>query len=154
MKSPLILIALCIQFACFLRAEEADKPVKFEDLPAAAAKVIKTAVGDGKIKLLVLATDEKPQVYEATYVKNGIQYEIAVTRSGTIETEEIFIDIAAAPAAVQTAIKAEVGKGKLNEVSRVTSKGKVSYEATITTGKAYISITFTEAGKVLERASE
>ena len=81
MKHPIhtaILTVLCAASVSLAtaRAEEEDKPVKFDDLPAAAAKAIKAAAGDAKIKSIVLGDEDGTPAYEAVWNTGGHQHEI------------------------------------------------------------------------------
>ena len=64
--------------------------------------------------------------------------------------EEI-ISLKEAPEAVQEAITKDAGSREVLEVEKVIAKGKTVYEAEIKDGKSKVTVTFSEAGKVLER---
>lgn len=132
-------------------AEEDDKPVKFEDLPAAVAKAIKAAAGDAKLDSIVLGDEDGTPAYEATWKADGHKHEIAVAKDGKVLGLEEIISLKEAPEAVRAAIEKEAGSREVLEVEKVIAKGKTVYEAEIKEGKGKVVVTFTEAGKVLER---
>ena len=132
-------------------AEEDDKPVKFEDLPAAVAKAIKAAAGDAKLDSIVLGDEDGTPAYEATWKADGHKHEIAVAKDGKVLGLEEIISLKEAPEAVRAAIEKEAGSREVLEVEKVIAKGKTAYEAEIKEGKGKVVVTFTEAGKVLER---
>ena len=144
-----MLAALALAHHTF--AEEGDKPVKFEELPAAVAKAIKAAAGDAKLKGIVLGDEDGTPAYEATWTAGGHKHEIAVAKNGKVLSLEEIITLKEAPEAVQKAITAEAGSRKVLEVEKVIAKGKTVYEAEIKEGKGKVVVTFTEAGKVIER---
>ena len=144
-----MLAALALGHHAF--AEEGDKPMKFDELPAAVAKAIKAAAGDAKLTTLVLGDEDGTPAYEAAWTAGGHKHEIAVAKNGKVLNIEEIISLKEVPAAVQAAITAEAGKRKVLEVEKVIAKGKTVYEAEIKEGKGKVVVTFTEAGKVLER---
>ena len=135
----------------FVLAEEADKPIKFGDLPAAVAKAIKQAAGDAKLKTISLGDEDGTPAYEAVWEANGHQHEIAVTKSGKVLSLEEIITLAEAPEAIRAAIAKEAGGSKVLEVEKVLEKGKTLYEATVEKGKGKLVVRFSAGGKVLER---
>ena len=144
-----MLAALALAHHVF--AEEDDKPVKFEDLPAAVAKAIKAAAGDAKLDSIVLGDEDGTPAYEATWKADGHKHEIAVAKDGKVLGLEEIISLKEAPEAVRAAIEKEAGSREVLEVEKVIAKGKTVYEAEIKEGKGKVVVTFTEAGKVLER---
>lgn len=144
-----MLAALALAHHVF--AEEDDKPVKFEDLPAAVAKAIKAAAGDAKLDSIVLGDEDGTPAYEATWKADGHKHEIAVAKDGKVLGLEEIISLKEAPEAVRAAIEKEAGSREVLEVEKVIAKGKTVYEAEIKEGKGKVVVTFSEAGKVLER---
>lgn len=144
-----MLAALALAHHAF--AEEDDKPVKFDELPAAVAKAIKAAAGDAKLTTLVLGDEDGTPAYEAAWTAGGHKHEIAVAKDGNVLSLEEIISLKEAPEAVQKAITAEAGSREVLEVEKVIAKGKTVYEAEIKEGKGKVVVTFDEAGKVLER---
>ena len=144
-----MLAALALAHHVF--AEEDDKPVKFDELPAAVAKAIKAAAGDAKLDSIVLGDEDGTPAYEATWKAGGHKHEIAVAKDGKVLGLEEIISLKEAPEAVQQAITKEAGSRTVLEVEKVIAKGKTVYEAEIKEGKGKVVVTFDEAGKVLER---
>ena len=144
-----MLAALALAHHVF--AEEDDKPVSFANLPAAVATAIKEAAGDAKLESIVLGDEDGTPAYEATWNAGGHKHEIAVAKDGTVLCIEEIITLKEAPEAVQEAITKEAGSREVLEVEKVIAKGKTVYEAEIKEGKGKMTVTFTEAGKVLER---
>ena len=150
---PKYTIALLAALALpnFAFGEKDDKPVKFEELPAAVAKAIKDAAGDAKLEKIVLGDEDGTPAYEAAWDANGHKHEIAVATDGSVLGLEEIITLAEAPELVRAAITKEAGGNKVIEVEKVLEKGKTTYEATIKKGKTKEAVSFSEDGKVLER---
>jgi hypothetical protein len=134
-------------------AEEEDTPVKFTDLPAAAAKSIKDAAGDATLKSLVSGDEDGTIAYEAVWDANGHQHEIAVTKTGEVLGLEEIIKIGEAPDVVSAAITKEAAGKKVLEVEKVLEKGVTTFEAEIQQDKGKVTVKFDVSGKVLERES-
>lgn len=146
----LIIAALAVTHFAFA-AEDAEKPVKLEDVPAAVAKAIKAAAGNAKLKELLREKEDGVEAIEAVWEVNGRVHEITVALDGTVLSEEEIIPLDEAPAAVQAAIKKEAGDRKIIEIERVKEKGKLLFEAVIKTAKGTLELKLDEAGKELER---
>ncbi len=139
-----VLCAAAVSFTT-VRGEEEDKPVKFSELPAAVAKAIKAATGDAKLKSIVLGDEDGTPAYEAVWLANGHQHEIAVAKDGTVLGLEEIITLEEAPEIIRAAIAKEAGSNKVLE------KGKTFFEAEIQNGKGKVAVRFNAKGKVLER---
>ena len=148
-----ILTVLCAASVSFAAApaEEEDKPLKFGDLPAAAAKAIKTAAGDAKLKSIVLDDENGTPAYEAVWNTGGHQHEIAVTKEGNVLSLEEIIALAEAPEVIQAAITKEAAGNKVLEVEKVLEKGMTFFEAEIKKGSGKVAVRFDAKGKVIER---
>ena len=144
-----MLAALALAHHVF--AEEDEKPIKFEDLPAAVAKAIKEAAGDAKLGKITLGDEDGTPAYEAVWEAGGHQHEVAVAKDGKVLSLEEIISVNEAPKAVQQAIKKEAGENEIIEVEKVLEKGKTFFEATIKNGKGKVEVRFSKDGKVLKR---
>ena len=134
--------------------EEDEKPVKFEDLPAAAAKAIKDAAGDSALKSIVAGKEDGIMAYEAVWEAKGHQHEIAVDKEGAVLCLEEILKLEEAPEVIRAAITKEAGANKVLEVEKVLEKGVTSFEAEIQEGKTKVTVSFDEKGKVLEREKD
>ena len=135
----------------FAFGKEEDKPVKFEDLPAAVATAIKGAAGGAKLNTIVLGDEDGAPAYEATWDANGHKHEIAVAKDGSVLGLEEIITLAEAPEAVRAAMTKEAGGNKMLEVEKVLEKGRTTYEVTLKKGKTKEAVSFSEDGKILGR---
>lgn len=145
-----VLCAAAVSFTT-VRGEEEDKPVRFSELPAAVAKAIKAAAGDAKLKSIVLGDEDGTPAYEAVWLANGHQHEIAVAKDGSVLGLEEIITLEEAPEIIRAAIAKEAGSNKVLEVEKVLEKGKTFFEAEIQNGKGKVAVRFNAKGKVLER---
>jgi uncharacterized protein YpmB len=140
-----------LAFPQFAFGEEDDKPVKFEELPAAVAAAIKGAAGEAKLDTLVMGDEDGTPAYEASWQAGGHKHEIAVAKDGSVMGLEEIITLAETPEAVRAAMTKEAGGNKMLEVEKVLEKGKTTYEVTIQKGKTKEAVSFSEDGKLLER---
>lgn len=147
----LVIMITSLALPHFVFSEEDDKPVKFADLPASVAKVIKEAAGKAELKDIKLGDEDGTPAYEATWVTNGHNHEIAVSKDGAVLSLEEIITLAEAPEPVRAAMTKAAGDSKVLEVEKVIGKGKTHYEMTIAKSKGKLMISFDENGKELER---
>lgn len=150
LKYSLLLLA-ALAAPHFAVAEEEDKPVKLEEVPADAAKAIKAAAGQAKLDKITFGDEDGTPAYEAVWKAEGHQHEIAVAKDGKVLSLEEIITLEEAPEAVRAAVTKAAGERKVVEVEKVLENGKTHYEATLKKGKAKEEVSFSEAGKMLER---
>ncbi len=137
--------ALCL--ATIASAEDDEKPVSIDQIPAGAATALKTAAGGAAITRVTTEDEDGKTEYEATFTVAGHKHEVAVTAEGTVTSKEEEVSLSDAPAAVKAAIETQAGGKKLEKVERAEEKGKVTYEAKV--GKKEYK--FAEDGKVMEK---
>ena len=132
-------------------AEDAEKPVKFADLPAAVAKAIKTATDGTKIEGLTEEKEDGVDAFEAVWTVKGRRHEVTVARDGKVLSHEEVIPLEEAPEAVRAAIVKEADGAKVTEVEKVEAEGKVLYEAVIKTAKGVLELKLDAKGTITER---
>lgn len=133
-----------------VRADEDDKPVKFEELPPAVAKAIQDAVGSEKPSEIKREEEDGKPAYEAVWTAKGRKHEITVAEDGKVLGTEEVIPLEEAPAAVREAIAKEAGTDKVTEVEKATEDGQTFYEAVIKRAKGSDELKLDAAGKVLK----
>ncbi|MGH8048952.1 MAG: hypothetical protein ACREKL_17055 [Chthoniobacterales bacterium] len=148
MKLPGILpviAALVVQHAAF--ADEDDKAVPFDRLPAAVAKAFTAAAGDAKLKEVTSNDDNGTPAFEAVWFSDEHRHQLTVAATGRVIALEEQLKLEEVPAGARAAITKEAGDKKIGKIEKVTEAGKVCYEATV--GGA--EIRYDETGKVLSR---
>ena len=114
-------------------ADDDDKAVNWNDLPAAVQSTITANANGGTVSKIETETENGATTYEAK-VKNGDQkMEIEVAADGTLLETESKAELSNLPAAVQSTINAKAEGGKIGKIEEETEKGVTSYEATIKT---------------------
>jgi uncharacterized membrane protein YkoI len=141
-----------IAFGGFLTKGEKQSPVAamtsgndFNSLPLAVQKTI-LAQSNGKTVSKCERVNEDGNVSYDIETKdaNGEEWGLTVAQDGTLLNVET--SLAEIPSAVQTAIKASVGHGELEEIDKTFDDGEISYTATITTNGRDRDFTFEEDG--------
>ena len=112
-----------LAFPNFAFGGEEDKPVRFEELPAAAATAVERAAGGAKLTSIVPGDEDGTPAYEAAWDSNGHKHEIAVAKDGSVPGPEEIITLAEAPDAVRAAMTKEAGGNEMPEAEKVPGKG-------------------------------
>src|SRR6266480_1303267 len=128
-------------------AQNAEKTVTLDKIPAAAAKSLKERAGGAKITNLSQEKDEGKMVYEARFTAKRHIHEITVDASGKLMSDEQEIGVAESPDAVRAAIAKEAAGGKVNKLEHITEGRKVFYEALISTRGKREEVKFGRDGK-------
>lgn len=152
-KLTMILLSASLSVsAC--AAENAEKSVALDKIPAAAAKSLKERAGGAKITNLSEEKDEGKVVYEARFTARGHIHEITVDGSGKLMSDEQVIAVTESPDPVRAAIAKEAAGGKVDKLEHITEGGKVFYEALISTKGKREEVKFGRDGKVLARENK
>jgi uncharacterized membrane protein YkoI len=147
----LVSASLCVSaFA----AENAEKTVTLDKIPAAAAKSLREHASGAKITNLSEEKDEGKMVYEARFSAKGHIHEITVDANGKLISDEQVIAVAESPDPVRAAIGKEAAGGKVDKLEHITEGGKVFYEALISTKGKREEVKFGRDGKVLARENK
>jgi uncharacterized membrane protein YkoI len=129
LTSPVLFAAT----TCAVGALAADKPVKFDDMPAVVQKAMLKEAKGAKIKNTLVEVEDGKTFYEAETVLNGRTRDFLVDEKGNVAEVEDEIEIEDVPAPVKAAVeKAAGGGGKITKLEEVKKGGKVTgYEATV-----------------------
>lgn len=102
------------------------------ELPAAVQTAINNQVGKGSLEGVEMLFDDGEMSYRAGITApNDYQRDFTYAEDGTLINEEV--SLGDLPAAVQTAIKTQVGQGKLEGIDKTFADGDITYDATMTT---------------------
>ena|ERR1700704_9378 len=134
MNTMLAAVAMTALMAGLGLAQDSEKKVKMQDLPAAVQQAVKDYSKDAKIRGLATEMDKGKKVYEAELTVAGHSKDVTFDADGHIVSVEEETTLANIPAAAREAIQRAVGKGKIVEVEMVTEDGKTFYEAQVKTG--------------------
>jgi len=116
--------------------------------PAAVQKAITAQAGDGTVDQIERITDQGVTSFDVEMTtKDGLGRDFTVAPDGGLKSLEI--SLGDAPTAVQKAVTAQVGKGKLDLLEKVMNDDGISYEATMVTADGQDrDFTVGESGKL------
>ena len=114
-------------------AQEHEKKIQRSGLPPAVEKTV-AAQTDATIRGFNEEEESGKIYYEAELTVNGHSKDILIEPTGAIAEIEEQVEFTSLPAAVQSALQAKAGAGKIGKVESITKQGKVvAYEAKRTT---------------------
>jgi uncharacterized membrane protein YkoI len=131
MKTLLATIALSALATGGVLAQDSEKKVNMQDLPAAVQKAVKGYSKEAKIRGLATEMDNGKTVYEAELTVAGHSKDVTFDADGHVVSIEEETTLANIPAAARDAIQRAAGKARVTEVEAVTERGKTFYEAQI-----------------------
>jgi len=152
MKSPAILTLAAATLLCGAAfAEDHERNVTIEQIPAPAAEAIKKLTGGEPLAGLSEESEKGKTVYEAKFKKEGHVREVSVDANGKLVSDEQTIDASAAPEAVRQAIEKEAPGAKLEKMEKVTEDGTETFEALVAKGGKRAELVFSAEGKLIKR---
>jgi hypothetical protein len=108
-----------------------SEEVNLAELTPDLQTAITTLVGKGALEGIDKTFDHNETTYEATMTTPaGQERNFTLSETGTLLSEEV--SLAELPPKIQTAIKAQVGKGKLEGIDETFDGAGIAYEATMT----------------------
>ena len=119
--------------ACAAGTLAADKPIKFEDMPAVVQKAMLKEAKGAKINNTLTEIEDGKTFYEAETVLNGRTRNFLVDENGNVAEVEDEIEVENLPGPVKAVVeKTAAGGGKITKLEEVKKYGKVTgYEATV-----------------------
>jgi uncharacterized membrane protein YkoI len=117
-----------------------DEEVFLAELPAAVQKTIQTEIGDGKLGEIDKSIDEGEITYDVEFTRSGKTRSITVGAAGELLETQMFLS--ELPAVLQKAIQAQLGSGKLGDVTKCMEDGEVGYDVEITQAGKTRTLTF------------
>ncbi len=145
-----LLVAAILLSGCALLSKE----VKFEDVPAAAQKVIQQHTAGGTVKKITCEKEDEKHFYKVEYDKDGRQHELEVDDTGKILEMEKILNMEDLPAPVRKTVETESAGGEIKELALETEGDKTFYEVEFEKGGKDHEVKISEDGKVLEREEE
>lgn len=133
MKAMFAAATMMALAAGLVLAQDSEKKVKMQDLPAAVQKAIRDYSKDATIRGLATEMDKGKRVYEAELTVAGHSRDVTFDADGKVVSVEEETPLASIPAPARQAIQKAAGKGKITEVETVTEDGKTFYEAQVKT---------------------
>ena len=136
-------------------AEDNDKPVDWNSVPATVQSAITANANGGKIGKIEMETEDGITSYEAKVkTTDGKKMEVEVGTDGSLIGTETVVKWDAVPAAVQSTITANAKGGKVGKIELAVEKGKTSYEATVKADDKKSEITVAADGTLVKVEAE
>ncbi len=152
MKAASYLLAVCVLAPVALVAQT---KVNLESLPQSVRTAINREVGSAPISSISKEKDEGKIEYEVETTYNGKPRSYSFDTKGNLLEIEDTVDLDSIPDAAKATLQKKAAGGTIREAEKVTSQGKISYEADITTGagkKIEVAVTPSGAVKSIEKA--
>ena len=121
---------------------------KLADLPPAAQKAIQAQLGAAKLEGISKSVDAGEVTYDVEITAHGKTRSFSIDQEGELLATQVFLN--ETPVAVQKAIRAHVGRGKIDDISKASEDGVVTYQVEMTKAGKSRSFTLAEDGKLLE----
>ena len=131
-------------------AQDSEKKVRMQDLPAAVQQAVKEHSQGATVKGLAMEVEKGRKLYEAELLVNGKSRDITFDEKGKLVSAEEETSLDKIPAAARAAIEKGAGSGKITMVETVTEDGKTSYEAQVTTGRKKSEVKVDANGKTVK----
>jgi hypothetical protein len=139
-----VLIALC-----FVAAQTFAQKMNSKDVPA------NVKAGLEKNHLAKEAKWEKEgDNYEANFKKGGKEMSAVFDGTGTLIETEVEIARHELPRAAQDILAQEYAGFKVEETTKITTRGVVSYEAEVEKGEQSFELIFDTTGKLLKKEAQ
>jgi Putative beta-lactamase-inhibitor-like, PepSY-like len=142
------IVALVFAQALPLAAQEQEIPCK--SVPAALSDAMKAAYPKAVVKSCAKETDKGEVAYEFSTDEGKVHRDILYSEAGKLIVVEETIPFDKVPAAVRTALKKKLPKGKVALSEKLTGGDAVKYEFLVKSGGKEVEVVFDEQGKEVE----
>ena len=133
-------------------AQEKERKIKREQLPAAVEKTVAAESQGATIKGFATEVENRQRFYEASLTVNGHNKDILMDKAGNVVEVEEEVSLDSLPAGVQDALKQAAGRGTIETVESLTKAGQlVAYEAHGKRGAKRFEIQVGPNGEKLKR---
>jgi len=123
------------------------------ETPPAVQKVIQSQLGKNKLGDIDRTSEGGETIFAIDLIgANGASHSLSVAEDGKWFTLDL--PLSDAPGPVQKTIRSHLGKGKLEEVSKVDDDGDVYYEAEINLNGKVVTLTIGPRGRLLSEEQE
>jgi uncharacterized membrane protein YkoI len=150
MKTMLVAVAMSALVAGPVMAQDAEKKIKMQDLPAAVQQAVKEQSKDATLRGLATEMDKGKRVYEAELSVAGHHKDITFDGEGHIVSVEEATPLAELPAPARAAIQKAATKGKVLAIETVTEDGHTFYEAQLKIGGKKSEVKVDAAGALVK----
>jgi uncharacterized membrane protein YkoI len=129
-------------------ADSEGTVVKLSDLPAAAQATIKEHQGRGRLGEIVKTIESGEAHYDVEVTKQGRTRSLVLNDKGEVIELQVFLG--ETPRPIQQAIRKQVDGGRIEEITKNTEDGEVSYDVEMTKNGKARTFTLDESGELKE----
>src|ERR1043166_4052146 len=122
--------------------------VKLSEVPPGAQRTIHTQLGAARLGEIAKSIERGEVSYDVEMTAQRKTRSFTVSEEGELLAVEVFLG--ELPRPVQRAIREQVGKGKLGEISKTTEDGEITYDVEMTKDGKTRSFTLAADGKLVE----
>jgi hypothetical protein len=127
---PLLMVGVGLTLSAFA-AEEGQREVKLDAIPAAASLTLQKLSAGAKLEKIIQDTEDGKVTYAAKITKDNFSREVSVDPAGQVVSDVSLIALADAPAPVRASIEAAAKGGKIETIKRTLRGDKEGFEALI-----------------------
>ena len=128
--TTLLIVGAGFAFSAFA-AEEGQREVKLDGIPAAASLTLQKLSAGAKLEKIIQDTEDGKVTYQAKITKDNFSREVSVDPAGQVISDVSLIALGDAPAPVRATIEAAAKGGKIESIKRVIQNGKEGFEALV-----------------------
>jgi hypothetical protein len=128
--TTLLIVGASLAFSAFA-AEEGQREVKLDGIPAAASLTLQKLSAGAKLEKIIQDTEDGKVTYQAKITRDNLSREVSVDPAGKVLSDVSLIALADAPAPVRATIETAAKGGKVESVKRVVLNEKEAFEALV-----------------------
>jgi hypothetical protein len=128
--TTLLIVSASFAFSAFA-AEEGQREVKLDGIPAAASLTLQKLSAGAKLEKIIQDTEDGKVTYQAKITKDNFSREVSVDPTGQVISDVSLIALGDAPASVRATIEAAAKGGKIESIKRVIQNNKEGFEALV-----------------------
>lgn len=153
--SILTAVAITLVFGySIVLAQEQESKIDKKDCPAAVITAFEKAYPNAKISEIEKSENNGQIMYEIGAKTGKSEIEAGYAADGTLLQVTEDIAVKALPAAVKTAILADMPKGTIKGVEKITKGAAVEYEVMVLVGKEKTEVVADATGKIISKKEE
>lgn len=131
--------------------EEKEETVAWSQVPQKVQQAVKAYAAETDIKKIEKSEDDGEAAYEFELEKAGQKSEVKLSSNGELLATEEAVALSDIPEAALKTIQAQAAGGKILSTEKVTTKGKVAYEALIEKDGKKTEIKVKAKGKLVKK---
>lgn len=135
-------------------AGERSEVVTLEQVPKAVRASIEREVGQTEIRKIERTDEDGVVAYEVDLREKSGKRELVFDADGALLSAEEELGLQDVPEAVRKTIQQQAAGGKVEDVEKITEKGRVTYEAEVTKAHRTRELTIAADGTLIAEETE